>query len=71
MRERAAVIIVIDYRIALIKRVKNNETYYVFLGGGIENGETSEFAAIREAFEELGVYVEINKLLKVINLEEK
>ncbi|MFD1020874.1 NUDIX domain-containing protein [Thalassobacillus hwangdonensis] len=49
--------------VALIKRVRNGETYYVFPGGGIEEGETISQAARREAFEELGVTVAVKELL--------
>lgn len=59
MRQRAAIILMEDKQIALIKRIRNNHTYYVFPGGGIESGETPEEAAVREALEELGIDVEI------------
>ncbi|MCY1692123.1 NUDIX domain-containing protein [Exiguobacterium sp. SL14] len=45
--------------IALIRRDKPNETYYVFPGGGKDDGESLEETAIREAHEELGVDVEL------------
>ncbi len=50
-------------RVALIRRVREGRTYYVFPGGGVEAGETAEAAAIREAHEELGVDVELDGLL--------
>lgn len=59
MRQRAAIILIEEEQIALIKRVRNGHTYYVFPGGGVESGETPEEAAVREAWEELGVNVEI------------
>lgn len=59
MRQRAAIILIEDQQIALIKRVRNGDTYYVIPGGGVESGETPEEAAVREAREELGVHVEI------------
>ena len=61
--ERARVVIVEDGCIALIKRVRGGRTYYLFPGGGIEEGETAEQAAVREAYEELGVHVRIGELL--------
>lgn len=39
--------------------------YYVFPGGGVEDGETPEEAVIREIKEELSVDVEIDRLLFV------
>ncbi|WEG12181.1 NUDIX domain-containing protein [Pullulanibacillus sp. KACC 23026] len=57
MRDRAAVVLIERGKVALIKRVQNGETYYVFPGGGIEAGETPEAAAKREACEELGVEI--------------
>ena len=55
MRIRAGVILLEDSCIALIKRVKRGRTYYVIPGGGLDDGEYSDEAAIREAYEELGI----------------
>ncbi|MFJ7972144.1 NUDIX domain-containing protein [Psychrobacillus sp. NPDC096389] len=66
MRNRGATVIIENGRIALIKRTKPHKTYYVFPGGGIEDGETPEQAAIRETYEELGVHVRIQRPLKVL-----
>ncbi|HET7579448.1 MAG TPA: NUDIX domain-containing protein [Bacillales bacterium] len=61
MRNRGAAIILDSGKIALIKRVREGQTYYVFPGGGIEDGETPGQAAIREVFEELGVTVKLKE----------
>ena len=53
----------------LIKRVNNGEEYYVFPGGGIEQGETPEKTAIREAYEELGVRVRLNESIAEVNFK--
>ncbi len=37
--------------VGLIKRIRNGSVYYVFPGGGIEEGENPETGAKREAFE--------------------
>ncbi|HEK9102111.1 NUDIX domain-containing protein [Bacillus pfraonensis] len=63
IRNRGVTIIIQDDTIALIKRIRNNEVYFVFPGGGIEENETPEEATIREAYEELGVHIEIQKLV--------
>lgn len=47
IRNRGAAIIVQEGKIALIKRIREEETYYVFPGGGIEEGETPEEATKR------------------------
>lgn len=71
MRKRSGAIVEIDGKIALIKRVRNNHEYYVFPGGGIEEGETPEAAAIREIKEELGIDIEIEKLLTTLTFNNK
>ena len=63
MRNRSSTIILLDGKVAVIKRTRSGKVYYVFPGGGIEENETPEEAAIRETHEELGVTVEIDRLL--------
>jgi 8-oxo-dGTP pyrophosphatase MutT (NUDIX family) len=63
MRNRGSVIIIEDGKVALVERMKNGGRYYVFPGGGIEDCETPEQTAIREAFEELGVTVKIDRFI--------
>lgn len=63
---RSAVIILENEHLALIERVRDGRTYYVFPGGTIEEGETAQVAAIREAYEELGVHVELQMLVAVV-----
>ncbi len=45
--------------VILLKRIKKDETYYAFPGGGVEEGETNEQAVIREAKEETGLDVAV------------
>ncbi len=54
---RAGVIITKNNQILLIHRRKNGLEYFVLPGGGVEQGETPEQAAIREAKEETGLDV--------------
>lgn len=71
MRNRSGAIVEVDGKIALIKRVRSNHEYYVFPGGGIEEGETPEEAAIREVKEELGIDIEIEKLLTTLTFNNR
>ena len=63
MRIRAGVILISDNKIALIKRVRDGRTYYIIPGGGLDEREYIEDAAIREAQEELGISVSVERLL--------
>ena len=67
MRDRGAAILIQEGKLALIKRIRDKEIYYVFPGGGIEEGETSEEATVREVYEELGVHIQIKRLAKKVN----
>ncbi|PFD41071.1 DNA mismatch repair protein MutT [Bacillus cereus] len=62
-RNRGAAIIIQEGKIALIKRVRESEMYFVFPGGGIEEGETPEEATKREVYEELGIHIQVNNLI--------
>lgn len=62
-RTRAAVVIIEEGKIAVIERQLGDNRWYVLPGGGVEEGETSEQAAIREAAEELGLEVSVGPLL--------
>ncbi|MBM0067477.1 NUDIX domain-containing protein [Bacillus gibsonii] len=66
MRDRGSIVLMKDHKVALIKRIKGPSTYYVFPGGGIEEQETPEVAAVREAFEELGLEVRIKELVETV-----
>jgi 8-oxo-dGTP diphosphatase len=60
---RARAIIVVSGLIALIERKKNGKLFYVFPGGGADDGESMADAARREVKEELGLNVEIGDLI--------
>ena len=66
MRDRGSVIIIEKDKVALIKRIRDSSVYFVFPGGGIENRETPEEGAKREAIEELGVEVKVNECIAKI-----
>jgi len=61
VRDRGSVVLIKNNRVGLIKRTRSGTVYYVFPGGGIEEGEYPEAVAKREAYEELGVTVNIKK----------
>ena len=65
-RRRGGVVLIEDGRVALIRRHRGGRLYHLFPGGGVEVGESDETAAIREALEELGVHVQITRLLGTV-----
>ncbi len=72
MDKRAVGIVIKDDKILLIRRFRSgsdwtNGWYFVFPGGGVEEGETPEEGCIREMKEELSLDVKINKLLFVMH----
>ncbi len=60
---RAVAIIVDEDKVLLMHRINNGKEYYVFPGGGVEEGETVEQAVLRETKEETSLEVKIEKLL--------
>ena len=60
---RVTLIIKKDNLILLVHRIKSGNEYYVFPGGGVEEGESIETAAIREAKEETSLDVKFGKEL--------
>lgn len=66
---RSRVIIIRNRHIALIRREREGQIYYVFPGGGRERKETPEQTAIRESFEELGLKVTIQRLLARVKFQ--
>lgn len=69
MRTRAGVVLIEDNKVALIERHRAGLDYFVFPGGGVEEGESPEQAAVREAIEELGVEVAIKQKVAEILVE--
>lgn len=63
MQTRVRAIIIHNGNIILIKRVKKDEVYFVFPGGGVESGEEKIQAMVREVKEELGLDVEVKELI--------
>jgi len=61
MRTRAGIILIKENKVALIERHRAGLDYFVFPGGGVDEGESPEQAAIREAMEELGIEIVIRQ----------
>ena len=70
MRTRAGIVLIEDDKVALIERHRAGMDYFVFPGGGVDEGETPEQGAVREAFEELGIEVAIKKTVAVIHFDQ-
>ncbi|MDN4495624.1 NUDIX hydrolase [Ureibacillus aquaedulcis] len=66
MRDRGSCILIRGKEVALIKRIRDGMIYYVFPGGGIEDGETPEETSKREAFEELGVMINVKDCFHIL-----
>lgn len=72
MRRRAGIILIEHNQLALIERHRAGQHYFIFPGGGVDEGETDEQAAIREAEEELGIRVEIlHKAVEIRRLNKR
>lgn len=61
--ERVRAVIIKDGKILLINRVKEEESYWVIPGGGVEGEENHNEAISRECKEELGVDVVVEELI--------
>ena len=71
MRIRAGIVLIKDNKVALIERYRAGLHYYVFPGGGVDEGESPEQTAVREAMEELGIEVAIEQKVAEIQLGQK
>ncbi|WP_318241650.1 NUDIX hydrolase [Sporosarcina quadrami] len=67
LRNRGSAVIIESGKVAVIKRIREGKEYFVFPGGGIEEDESPEQATIREAFEELGVHIEIKESIGTVH----
>ncbi len=71
MRIRSGIILIEDGKLALIERHRAGLHYFTFPGGGVDEGESPEQAAIREAEEELGIQVVIKQKVADVHFNEK
>ena len=66
--QRAAAVIIQNDQILLMHRQNNGREYYVFPGGGVENGESPDQAVVRELQEEFTINILPEKeLFQIIN----
>jgi len=70
MRIRAGIVLIENNNVALIERHRAGLDYYVFPGGGVDEGETVEQAAVREAREELGIEVALKQKVMVVHFDQ-
>ncbi len=70
MRNRAGIILIEDNKLALIERHRTGLHYFIFPGGGIDEGESPQQTAVREAEEELGIIVEIKQKVAEVIFEQ-
>ena len=68
MRIRAGIVLIQDGKVALIERHRAGLDYFVFPGGGVDEGESPEQAAIRETREELGIEIAIKQKIAEIQI---
>ena len=66
MRIRAGAVLIEDNKVVLIERYRDGKHYFVFPGGGVDEGETLTEAVIREMDEETGLRVTVKRKLAEI-----
>lgn len=71
MRIRAGIVLIEDNKIALIERYRAGLHYFTFPGGGVDEGESPQQAAVREAEEELGITVSIKQKVAEVQFGQK
>ena len=70
MRNRSGIILIEENKLVLIERHRAGRHYFTFPGGGIDEGESPQDTAIREAEEELGIIVEIKQKVAEVFFNE-
>lgn len=70
MRNRSGIILIEENKLALIERHRAGRHYFTFPGGGVDEGESPQETAIREAEEELGIRVEIKQKVAEVFFNE-
>lgn len=66
--KRAVAVIIKNNQILLMRRIKNDQQYFVFPGGSVEKNENPEDTVVRELQEEFTLDISITKeLFQIIN----
>ena len=60
---RAAAVLIKDDKILLRHRTRDDKEFWVFPGGGVEEGEKAEVTVVRELEEEASLKTKVVKLL--------
>lgn len=63
MRTRSAAIVIHEGKLLVLHRLRHDEEYYTFPGGGVDDGEDFGVAAVRELEEETTVIGKVKKFL--------
>jgi len=71
MKQAARVVILKKDKILFMHRIKQGQEYYVLPGGAVEEGESFEQAAVREAKEETSYDITIKSKLWEIKDEDR
>lgn len=71
MRIRAGIVLIKDNKLALMERYRAGFHYYIIPGGGVDEGESPEQAAVREAMEELGIEVAIKRKVAEVQVGQR
>jgi 8-oxo-dGTP diphosphatase len=71
MRIRSGIVLIQENKVALMERYRAGFHYYIFPGGGVDEGETPEQAAVREAREELGIEVAIKHKVAEVQVGQR
>lgn len=67
---RAGTVLVADGRVALIERSAGDDHWYIFPGSEVGPGESAHDAALREARDELGLSVELERCVAEVSYRE-
>jgi 8-oxo-dGTP diphosphatase len=67
MRVRAGGVLIEDDNVALVERFRDGKHYFVFPGGGVDEGETLTEAVTREMGEETGLRVTVKRKMAEIH----